>query len=99
LADRIEIFGVHTRGMPLAEDIDLEDLAKRTEGFVGADIEAVCREAAMRAIAQFVEKEQSPEKSPQVSDLDKFKISRKCFLGAIDQVREKLKLYGEEEEK
>jgi len=99
LAARREIFAVHTRGMPLGKDVDLEELAQKTEGFVGADIEAVCREAAMRAITQFVEKESSPERPPQASDLEKFKISRKCFLEAIHQVREKMKLYGEEEQK
>ncbi|RLF15625.1 MAG: AAA family ATPase [Thermoprotei archaeon] len=47
LAARLEIFKVHTRRMPLAEDVNLDELAKRTEGYTGADIEAVCREAAM----------------------------------------------------
>lgn len=44
---RLEIFKVHTKNMPLAEDVDLEYLAKHSEGYVGADIEAVCREAVM----------------------------------------------------
>lgn len=44
---RIAIFKVHTKDMPLADDVDLEKLAKETEGYVGADIEAVCREAVM----------------------------------------------------
>ncbi|WP_286244289.1 CDC48 family AAA ATPase [Methanobacterium ferruginis] len=44
---RLEIFKVHTKDMPLAEDVDLEYLAKNTEKYVGADIEAVCREAVM----------------------------------------------------
>ncbi len=47
---RVEIFKVHTRKMPLAEDVKLEELAKKTEGYTGADIEAVCREAAMAAM-------------------------------------------------
>ncbi len=47
---RLEIFKVHTRRMPLAEDVKLEELAKKTEGYTGADIEAVCREAAMAAM-------------------------------------------------
>jgi len=47
---RLEIFEVHTRGMPLADDVDLERLADITHGFVGADIENLCREAAMRSI-------------------------------------------------
>jgi len=44
---RLEIFKVHTKNMPLADDVDLEYLAKNTEKYVGADIEAVCREAVM----------------------------------------------------
>jgi transitional endoplasmic reticulum ATPase len=46
---RLEIFKVHTKGMPI-KGVKLEDLAKKTEGYVGADIEAVCREAAMLAL-------------------------------------------------
>ncbi|WFO75703.1 CDC48 family AAA ATPase [Desulfurococcaceae archaeon MEX13E-LK6-19] len=49
---RLEIFKVHTRKMPLAKDVDLEELAKRTEGYTGADIAAVCREAAMIALRE-----------------------------------------------
>ncbi|ACJ16602.1 Hypothetical CDC48/VCP [Thermococcus onnurineus NA1] len=47
---RLEIFKVHTRNVPLAEDISLEELARRTEGYTGADIAAVVREAAMLAM-------------------------------------------------
>ena len=45
---RTEIFGVHTKGMPVK--VDVEKLAKMTEGYAGADIEAVCREAAIYAL-------------------------------------------------
>jgi transitional endoplasmic reticulum ATPase len=41
---------VHTRKMPSAKDIDIKDMAKRTEGYTGADIENLCREAGMEAI-------------------------------------------------
>jgi transitional endoplasmic reticulum ATPase len=49
---RRKIFEVHTRKMPLAEDVDLGDLATRTKGYTGADIENVCREAGMFAIRE-----------------------------------------------
>ncbi len=49
---RIEIFKVHTKKMPLAPDVDLEELARRTEGYTGADIAAVCREAAILALRE-----------------------------------------------
>ncbi|RJX46970.1 AAA family ATPase, partial [Halonotius pteroides] len=47
---RREILDVHTRGMPLADDVDLDALAARTHGFVGADVHALVTEAAMRAL-------------------------------------------------
>jgi transitional endoplasmic reticulum ATPase len=47
---RREIIEIHSRGMPLAEDVDLDRLAANTHGFVGADLAAVCREAAMSAM-------------------------------------------------
>jgi transitional endoplasmic reticulum ATPase len=47
---RREILEIHTRGMPLAEEVHLEALAEITHGFVGADLEALCREAAMVAL-------------------------------------------------
>jgi transitional endoplasmic reticulum ATPase len=48
---RLEIFKVHTKNMPI-KDVNLKDLAKRTDGFSGADIEAICREAAMSALRE-----------------------------------------------
>lgn len=51
---RLEILSIHTRGMPLAEDVSLEKLAEITHGFVGADLEALAREAAMSAIRQIL---------------------------------------------
>jgi len=64
---RKQILEIHTRGMPLAEDVDLERLAEITHGFVGADLEALCREAAMAALRQILpeiefEKEYIPYK-------------------------------------
>jgi transitional endoplasmic reticulum ATPase len=47
---RLAIFKIHTKDMPLAKDVDLKKLAEKTEGYVGADIEAICREAAMLTI-------------------------------------------------
>lgn len=49
-AARREILEIHTRGMPLADDVDLERLARQTHGYVGADLAALCREAAMNAL-------------------------------------------------
>ncbi|MEM4574689.1 MAG: AAA family ATPase, partial [Archaeoglobaceae archaeon] len=49
---RLAIFKIHTRNMPLAEDVNLNELAEITEGYVGADIEAICREAVMLALRE-----------------------------------------------
>ncbi|PSP65355.1 AAA family ATPase [Halobacteriales archaeon QH_8_64_26] len=51
---RRAIFTVHTRDKPLADNVDLDSLAPRTQGYVGADIEAVCREAAMAASRELI---------------------------------------------
>lgn len=49
---RLKIFRIHTKDTPLADDVDLETLADITEGYVGADIESVCREAVMIALRE-----------------------------------------------
>ncbi|KAF5069459.1 CDC48 family AAA ATPase [Methanobacterium aggregans] len=71
---RIAIFKVHTKEMPLADDVDLEKLAKKAEGYVGADIEAVCREAVMLTLRE---------------NLEADKIKMKQFKEAMDKVKPK----------
>ncbi|MEK6849105.1 MAG: AAA family ATPase, partial [Nanoarchaeota archaeon] len=51
-AVRMEIFKIHTKNMPLAKDVKIEDFAERTEGYAGADIESICREAAIMALRE-----------------------------------------------
>ena len=65
---RREILGIHTRGMPLAPDVDLDALARRTYGFVGADLAALTREAALEAVRRIMPKinlaeESAPDRS------------------------------------
>jgi len=62
---RLEILLIHTRGMPVAEDIDLKDLASELHGYTGADIKSLCREAAMKSIRRYL---------PEI-DLESEKIS------------------------
>jgi transitional endoplasmic reticulum ATPase len=52
--DRIEIMKIHTRGMPLSEDVKMDLLAQQTHGFVGADLAALAREAAIRALRRYL---------------------------------------------
>ncbi len=59
---RLAIFEVHTKDMPLAKDVDLKKLAKQTDGYVGADIESVCREAAMLTLRDNLEADKIPNK-------------------------------------
>jgi len=73
---RLEIFKVHTRGKPLADDVDVESLAKATEGLVGSDIEAVSKRASVLAIREFINQEEK--------DLTKFKISARHFSSALE---------------
>ncbi len=51
---RLEILQIHTRGMPLAEDVDLESLALTLHGYTGADLRALCREAALKALKRYI---------------------------------------------
>jgi len=76
-AARLAIFQVHTRDKPLAADVDLASLADQTEGFVGADIEAICRQASMLAIREFV------EKNPEATGYGSFRIAKSHFEEAI----------------
>ena len=52
--DRHEILQIHTRGMPLSDSINLEDLSRETHGFVGADIESLTKEAAMKTLRRYL---------------------------------------------
>jgi transitional endoplasmic reticulum ATPase len=59
---RLQIFKLYTKNMPLTKDVDLQNLAKVTKGYSGADIESLCREAAINALRRDIEaKEVTPE--------------------------------------
>ena len=51
---RLEVLLIHTRGMPIADDVDLKDLASELHGYTGADIKSLCREAAMKSIRRYL---------------------------------------------
>ncbi|ADT84250.1 CDC48 family AAA ATPase [Thermococcus barophilus] len=83
---RYEIFKVHTRKMPLSEDVDLKELAKRTEGYTGADIAAVCREAAMNAMRRAL-KEGIIKPGVKMDEVkQKVKVTMKDFEEALEKV-------------
>ncbi|PSQ00550.1 AAA family ATPase [Halobacteriales archaeon QS_4_70_19] len=80
---RRAIFGVHTEHKPLADDVDLDDLARRTEGYVGADIEAVCREASMAATREFINSVSPEETDTSVGNV---RVTMDHFEQALDEV-------------
>ncbi|MEM4566206.1 MAG: AAA family ATPase, partial [Archaeoglobaceae archaeon] len=85
---RKEIFRIHLRGKPLSEDVSVEELAEKTEGYSGADIEAVCREAGMLAIREAVAHIRDPREAKEIAQ--KVKITRKHFEEALRKVKPSL---------
>ncbi|MCD4845458.1 MAG: CDC48 family AAA ATPase [Methanosarcinales archaeon] len=63
--ERVEILQIHTRGMPLAEDVDLEKIADNTHGFVGADLAALSKESAMKALRRHISQLNLDQDIPQ----------------------------------
>ncbi|ELY79845.1 CDC48 family AAA ATPase [Natrinema pallidum] len=80
---RKAIFDVHTRNKPLAESVDLEWLAAETEGYVGADIEAVCREASMAASREFINSVDPEEMDDTIGNV---RIGKQHFEHALEEV-------------
>jgi transitional endoplasmic reticulum ATPase len=80
---RREILGIHTRGMPLAPDVDLDDLARRTFGFVGADIAALTREAALEAVRRIMPRLNLAEATIPTEILDALSVEERDFENAL----------------
>ncbi|MXV61480.1 CDC48 family AAA ATPase [Natronorubrum sp. JWXQ-INN-674] len=80
---RKKIFEVHTRDKPLADAVDLEWLASETEGYVGADIEAVTREASMAASREFINSVDPEEMADTIGNV---RISKEHFEHALEEV-------------
>lgn len=83
---RLEILQVHTRGMPLAEGLDLKKLAASTHGFVGADLEALAKEAAMRSLRRVLPQIDLEKESIPAEVLNKIIVSMDDFQGALTEV-------------
>jgi len=87
---RLEILQVHTRNMPLAEDVDLREIAKMTKGYTGADLAALAKEAAMAALREFVKSGKVDLNKPgeiRREILETLKVGRRHFLEAMKFVR------------
>jgi len=86
-AARRAILDVHTRSKPLADGVDLDDLAARTAGYSGADLAAVCREAAMLAVRAVADAYPGPEANDHA---DEVSLSPAHFEGALETVEPSL---------
>jgi transitional endoplasmic reticulum ATPase len=84
---RREILGIHTRGMPLAPDVNLDDLARRTYGFVGADLAALSREAALEAVRRIMPRINLSEAAIPTEVLDTLTVELKDFENALKRVQ------------
>ena len=84
---RREILGIHTRGMPLAPDVELDGLARRTYGFVGADIAALTREAALEAVRRIMPRINLGEDSIPTEILDALSVEPADFDNALKRVQ------------
>jgi transitional endoplasmic reticulum ATPase len=80
---RRKILEVHTRNKPLADDVDLDKLARKTEGYVGADIEALTREASMAASRAFINSVSPEEVGESVGNV---RVTMDHFENALDEV-------------
>jgi transitional endoplasmic reticulum ATPase len=83
---RLEILQIHTKGMPLADDVDLVQLAGMTHGYVGADIAALAREAAMRALRKVLPTIDLETETIPVEVLNNLRVTMEDFMGAYREM-------------
>ena len=83
---RAEIIGIHTRGMPISDDFDVEWLLDNTNGFVGADISALVRESAMKALRRYLPEIDLDEEQIPPEVLEKMAVIMADFRMAIKEV-------------
>jgi len=83
---RYEILQIHTRGMPLAKDVDLRKLAEITHGYTGADLAALCRETAMKALRRYLPEIDLEQERIPPSVLEKMEVKMEDFLNAYREI-------------
>ncbi|PSH01804.1 MAG: hypothetical protein BRC27_00870, partial [Nanohaloarchaea archaeon SW_10_44_10] len=83
---RKEIFQIHTRNMPLTESVDLEELADKTHGYVGADLHAVCKESAMSVLRNVLPEIDLDDEIPS-EVMDKLVVDRDAMMEGIRKVQ------------
>jgi len=83
---RYEIIQIHTRGMPLAEDVDLKKLSEMSHGYTGADVSALCRETAMKALRRYLPQINLEEERIPPSVLEKMEVKMEDFMNGYKEV-------------
>ncbi|OPY26536.1 MAG: VCP-like ATPase [Methanomassiliicoccales archaeon PtaU1.Bin030] len=84
---RLDILQIHTRGMPLEKDVDLEKLADLTHGYVGADLSALTKEAAMHSLRQILPELDLELETIPMEVLNKLTVSKEDFLAALREMQ------------
>ena len=84
---RFDILSIHTRGMPVNEKVDLKQISKTTHGFVGADLEVLSKEAAMRSLRRILPEIDLDEEKISPEFLQKIQITSDDFREALKEVR------------
>ena len=84
--DRVEILKIHTRGMPLSPEVNLEALAQQTHGFVGADLAALAREAGIRALRRYLPEIDLDEEEIPADVLEAMVVTASDFRNALRDV-------------
>ncbi|MFX1449217.1 MAG: CDC48 family AAA ATPase [Promethearchaeota archaeon] len=84
---RLEIMQIHTRGMPLADNVDKKELANITHGFVGADLAALCREAAMNALRRYLPQLNLDEDEIPNEILSSLVVNSNDFFVALKEIQ------------
>lgn len=83
---RLDILQIHTRGMPLAKDVDLQRLADISHGFVGADLQALAKEAAIRALRRVLPEINLSEESIPRETINKIIVTMQDFMDVIKEM-------------
>ncbi len=86
IESREAVLRVHTNNLVLSDDVDLVELAERTEGFVGADIEALCREATMSATRELIQSLSPEENESKEYEQTTKKVEMRHFMDALDEI-------------
>ena len=84
---RFDILSIHTRGMPIDEKVDLKQISKTTHGFVGADLEVLSKEAAMRSLRRILPEIDLDEEKISSEILQKIQVTSDDFREALKEVR------------